>query len=321
MLRNCSVGTGAGIAGFGGNALAKKPAGKQMVKQLEKAPEVRSILRDLGLKRIPNANSAETMELSAESFYFTATEIDFGFGDLLVGDVNGDISAAFSFADVSSVSTPSGRYDDIPAGSEAWLYGSDSGTTFLRTATDSERAAALDAVSVNDVESVIVYTRSDLTGLRVDVTDPEVAGVDASQYELDRQYDPATVEATDAPTNEFVRFEITPDTAEAQSLSVESAEFQAASISGAARVVAQKVATSLGLASLGALTDSCEVKAIGCLASFVGSIGGCLKCAPACLGSPTGIGAVICVLCVFGVCSYLISGISCANALNCFSNA
>lgn len=325
LLRNCSAGAGIGIAGLSGNALAAKPAEHKEIKKLEQSPEVRSILAEFGLKKIPNKETAETAEVNGDNFSLKTTKIDFGYGDLLVGDVNGDITTVFSFDETSGKQVPGSKYDDIPSGTEAWIYGSADGTTFLRTATATEREAALSTVSVKDVDSVITYTRSDINTLRVDVTDPEEAGLNPAEYEL--KSEPTTMgsvsesNSTDVPTNELIRFEITPGGVDTASFSPESAELQPASISGPARVVAQKVATSLGLGSLGALTDSCEVKAVGCLASFVGSISGCIKCAPACVGSPTGVGLIICILCVFGVCGYLLSAYSCSVAMDCFANA
>ncbi|WP_396613649.1 hypothetical protein ACH9L7_18360 (plasmid) [Haloferax sp. S1W] len=323
LLRNCSAGAGIGIAGLSGNALAAKPTEHKEIKKIEQSPEVRSILSDLGLNKIPNKHTAETAEINGDKLSLKTTKVDFGYGQLLVGDLNGDITTVFSLDETSQKQVPGDKYDNIPSGTEAWIYGSADGTTFLRTTTDTEREAALSTVSVKDVDSVITYIRSDINTLRVDVTDPEEAGLDPTEYEIKNE--PTTMgpesSSTNVPTNEFIRFEITLGGVDTASFSPESTELQPASISGPARVVAQKVATSLGFASLGALTDSCEVKAAGCLASFIGSISGCIKCAPACVGSPTGIGIPICILCVFGVCGYLLSAYSCTVAMDCFANA
>lgn len=318
VLRNCATGAGIGISGLSSNAIAKRKTETTELRKFERTPEVRSILTELGLRRIPNEETAETTEVEGESFSLRTIQVDLGYGDLLVGSVNGEVSAAFTFDDTTTVSTPSGEYDDIPAGVDAWLLGSEDGATFLRTATDTEREAALSTVSLNDAESTLVYTRSDIDGLRVDVLEPEEAGIDPDEYDAERDKTDSTTDSAEVPTNEFIRYKITPDTNAAGSISPASATYEPEAISGPAKVVAEKIIKTLGFAGLGELTDSCAVKAVGCVASFSGSIGGCLKCSPACLGGPTGVGAVICILCVFGVCSHLLSGISCANAMNCF---
>lgn len=318
VLRSCATGAGVGISGLSGNAIAKRGANGSELKEFERTAEVQSILEELGLNRIPRRGTAETTELDGESFTLKTVQIDLGYGTLLVGSVDDEISAAFTFDSDAQKKAPNKKYDDIPTGVDAWLLGTEDEATFLRTATDEEREAALSAASLDDHESILVYTRSDIEGLHVDVLDPESVGISPDEYDVERVGADSTTDSTDVPTTEFIRYNIIPEETTAASVSPESATFEPEFISSAAKVVAKKIIKSLGFAGLGSLTDNCAVKAVGCVASFSGSIAGCLKCSPACVGSPTGVGAVICVLCVFGVCSHLLSGVSCANAMDCF---
>lgn len=151
-----------------------------------------------------------------------------------------------------------------------------------------------------------MYTRSDLDGFRVDALGPEEDQQGPGELDTDSE-------------SEFVRYEV-PTTDGGPSVAVESAEIEPERISQPVRAIAERAATTAGFTGINHFRDHCGWAIGGCVSSFAGSISGCMRCAPACLGSPTGVGLAICFLCVFGVCGHLISGLSCANAARCIEN-
>lgn len=341
LLKKSAAGASAGLAGISQPVMAKRETEKDELEKLGTMPEVRSILADLGYDEIPTHESAVTVEIEINDGKLTVVSVDFGYGSLQVGDLNGKTSAAFNFSDKMRPSVPGAgkakgngvsrgrgeknghlsvpeKYSDIPAESDAWILGSETGTRFVRTATESERKEVLSSVSVRDGENTLVYTRSDIDGFRVDVMNPEV-------NELRGEVSVQVADEPDESDGGMLRYEV--PAASSGSITSMSAGFVSASggveaqwISNPAKKVATEMAKELGFAGLDYVQDHCGWAIGGCVTGISGSISGCLKCAPACAGSVTGVGAVVCFLCVFGVCSHLLTGISCAQAVGCVEN-
>ncbi|WP_137289733.1 hypothetical protein [Natronorubrum halophilum] len=335
ILKQASVGA-AGIAGLSQPAFARRETSVDHVKRLESEAPVRSILRELGLSEIPHKDTAQTTELEGP-VDLAVTEIDFEYGVLQIGTVNDETTASFRFVgggetpDRQAASGQAGKsrersrkgtqysvpekYGELPAEADAWLLGSDTEAVFLRTATSHERQKILSDLPVNDTETTLVYTRSDIDGFRVDVVNHRedyhgVSKRDAAADSDDKGILRYTVPTTGGGST----------TASTAGFAVASTQVEPQFISNPAKTVAKEIAKQLGFASLDAVSDHCGWAIGSCATGTLGSISGCAKCAPACLGSVSGVGAVICFLCVFGVCSHLLTGISCSQALDCVTS-
>lgn len=320
VLRRTAAGASAGFAGVSSPVAARRDSKPDELRRLERTPEVGAILEELGYGSIPRKGTAETTSITADDLTLLVTEIDFGYGYLRIGRLNGETSAAFSF-ETDGESGDSGgerpyvgggppmpeKYRSVPTDSDAWLVGSETGATFVRTATGRERRTILESIPASDTESTLVYTRSDIDGFRVDVLDD---GDDPSVTDGDDGFRRYTVPTTEA----------TAVSSMSAGFAVETSAVEVEWISRPARRVAREVAEQLGWASLQAVVDHCGIPVGSCVSGALGSISGCMRCAPACVGSPTGVGAVVCFLCVFGVCSHLLTGISCTNAVDCVTD-
>lgn len=336
ILKKTSIGATAGIAGVSQPVFAERNPDRDRLDGFESDPKVRSVLAELELDGIPRSATARTKEIEGP-VNLAVTSIELEYGTLQIGELNGEMSATLLFGntdptdgkgktDQSGKGRKHGRrshpnrtlpdqYSEIPAESDAWILGSRDGATFLRTATSEERRTILSQLPVADTETTLVYTRSDIDGFRVDVTNYREDHDDVADLDLDTgstAEDETGMIRYTVPTTKSVSV-----TALSMEATVASRQIQPQFISNPAKTVAKEIAQQLGFASLDAISDHCGWAIGSCVTGTLGSISGCAKCAPACLGSVSGVGAVICFLCVFGVCSHLLTGVSCAQAMDC----
>lgn len=315
ILRN-TAGAGLAAVGMSQGVFAQKTVEQSQLSKLVQTPEMQSIVQELQLDGVTDTSRAEMRKFTGESIDLTLTDIEFASGDLYVGKLNGDIDASFVFTyhqngtKRGSHSVPE-KYRGIPQESKAALLGTEGGTIFVRTATPSEQSTALSSVPIDtdstSVESQ-VYTRSNIEGFYVDVyhqptdrdlttTDqPRLADIDSERYQVSvRGGSAVAVTESDALADRVEPLDVT---------------YQGSNV----RV--QGVIDD----AAGAFSD-CGIDIVQCVGGLEASaIFGCSSCAAPCLGSPTGIGAVLCFACVFGTCSQILNAASCGLAVNCLQN-
>lgn len=327
VLKN-SIGAGLGAAGLVQPAIATRETTSDEIDWARSQPQVQLILDELGYDSFPEQATAETKELDTDKFDMKLVSIDLGYGKLNVGKVGDKTDASFYFNEDaasggvtlpaigveppgSTETAPRQKYQNLPQGADAWLLASEDETTFLRTATQTERQNVLTAIPGENHDETMVYTRSDLDGFQVDVfnsdDEPETASMnnpEVSRYRVTPKT--GAMSAAQPATSEFVF-----NNAEVEQLA--SPEF----ISRWGKEAAKELAQDLGFSTLDAILDSCGPDVAECVATMGSKIIGCTRCAPPCAGSPSGVGAVVCFLCVFGFCSQLLSAVPCANAAAC----
>ena len=306
ILRKSAAGAGLSVAGLAQPVFAQEDTDEDELGRLEALPEVQSILRELGLNEIPNGKSAKTTEVEG-STDVAVTEVELDYGTLQIGEFDGETNAAFTFDAENSSNTPE-ELSGVPSEADAWLIGSETGAVFVRTATEGERDAILSSVPAEDTETTLVYTRSDIDGFHVDVLDP-----------IDDHETPVEAGVTtekERTDSEFVRYEVSAAD-EDSSMVLSSTEIEPETISGPAREVARQAAIRLGFESVDHATDTCGVPMTSCALGILTDIPSCLRCAPACTAGMGISGGAICFLCVFGVCSWMLTGRDCINAVRC----
>lgn len=309
------VGAGLGAAGLSQSAIAIREPTSDELEWVRSHPRVQSILNELGHSGLPQGVTAETKEVDTTEFDMKAVSLDFGYGTLQVGRVGDEVSAMFLFEDDGNARRitlpvvgigrprPPKEYQNIPEGADAWLLGAEDDAVFLRTATPAERRSILDALPGQDIGDTQMYTRSDLNGFQVD-------------------------EFNDGNDDVVARYRVTPVTGTMTGVEPASTEYDLSAveveqlatpefISRWGKAAAEELAKDLGFSSLQAVTDSCGPEIAECVVTIVGKITGCFRCGPPCAGSPSGVGAVVCFLCVFGFCSQLLSAVPCAAAAEC----
>lgn len=172
-------------------------------------------------------------------------------------------------------------YTDLPTGTEPVLFGTSDGTELRRRATDEERRAVESIVGVENQETVI-YTGDGIDGFRIDIL-------------------------PDGPEADRVRrFEVTPSDGRSLDTTAETVE----PFVGDNGVSATDLIPDPGQAC-----DDCCPPCVSCVAS----IGTCARCYFVCAGSPTGVGAVLCVACLKLFCE--VGGtVSCALCVDCLQD-
>lgn len=327
VLKKGALGTSIGITGLSQPVFAKEDTDDDELTRIERSAEVQSVLAELGYEKIPHRETAETKSFQG-SVTMSLTEVDFGFGTLKVGEFSGETSASFAFtADSDSESRSRSRdgsedkldgspipdeYSEIPSGTDAWLIGSESEAVFVRTGTDAERDAVLSNAPAKDIETTLVYTRSDTDGFYVDILDPEEALQLPENADVERQ-------SIDTDDREFLRYKV-PVTSGAGSVAVQSGEVQTQAISAPAKEIAKEALQTVAFESLEEVEDGCGAASLDCALGVLLDIPSCMRCAPACTAGMGISGGVICLLCVFGICSWLLTGMDCAEAVDCLTD-
>jgi len=153
-----------------------------------------------------------------------------------------------------------------------------------------------------DVENTLVYTGSEIDGFQVDVLDPDEG--------LEQRAETAAT-----ADNEFVRYSV-PTSGGSGAVAVEASRVEAEFISQPAKEIAKEALKQTTLTGINQVEDGCGVETFDCAISILGQISGCLKCAPACTAGMGVSGGVICFLCVFGICSWLLTGYDILRAVN-----
>lgn len=331
VLKQGAAGASLGIAGFAQPVLAKRETEARRLAEIERRPAVQDLLEELGYEEFPRSADAETMEIEGSDLEFTATTVDFGFGTLKAGTIGETTTAAFEFhasekrhssRSIRKHAAPS-AYDSIPEGTDAWLLEGEDEPTFLRTATDEERGAVLDVVPASDSESTLVYTKSDIEGFHVDVLDPDDATGPKKPTRTSKSGGAAGVGSA---SHELVRYEV-PTLEGAATIDPAKHEIEAHLISGIAKrlsspagTVAAEAAERAGFETLSAVTESCGPDMLSCALGILLDVPSCMKCAPACTAGMGVSGGAICFLCVFGICSWMLTGLDCVRAVDCIAN-
>ena len=315
MLKGAGAGLGT-VGGFGSvvqSALATRTPTDEELDRLESEPKVQTVLSELGLRRIPNRDTAEVRELDGDGFEIAMTTVEFSYGKLQVGRMGGKLDAAFAFE--GAAGDAPGQYGRMPEGVRAWLTASsETDTEFIRTATDRERDRLLAQVPTRDTEHVFAYTGT-------------VTGGDFWIDVLDDDALTAAVDTADRDPGEGVRF--IADAASVPSNLV-TQEFTDRALTGvettvqktgAVSEIVQEVLQFLAIESLDAAIDGCGDEMLDCSLSILFQIPSCLKCAPACTAGMGISGGALCFLCVFGICSWMLTGYSCINAVDCLTGS
>ncbi len=303
ILRKSATGAGvAGVAGLGQSAAAWDDDPDIDVRQLSKLPQVRSILDELNIDTIPRSKSVERNELNlleqeseeAVSSDSTVLKVEFGFGELLVGERTGETNAFFTFSDESPTDGPDRavynrlpeKYTEIPSETYAKLTGSAGDAVFTRMATDTERDAVIEDISIDSEETPRVFTGSEFDGFYVNLV--TVDGVDSQvrQFEVVPKDD-----GTAAPDDGVV------------ATAVADSEF---SINYVGTITHDDITAEASAQCCGAWCQDClEAIIWEVLAS-------CRWCAPKCSAGATLPGAIACIGCVGMLCSSVLTTTYCA---------
>ncbi|SEL33539.1 hypothetical protein [Haloferax larsenii] len=316
-----TVGAGIGTAGFSSEVFAKKPPNQKVFNKVRKSNKVQSILDELGEKNL-QYEDAETTELSGDSLSLKRVEFDLGYGSLFVGLVNeNQVDTAFKFDQESDRTAPNSEYSDVPKSTSAWLYAKKDNVVFYRTATSEEKKAALSRIEKANEDNAIVYLMSDSTNVYVEIPNPSEESISTDEINYSQDSDIDALNDPSQQTQKIVRYTIE-TTQEDGTFSPASATIQPSGVvDKAAREIAETVIKEAGFASLDELTDTCADETIACAVGIAGQVSGCLRCAPVCTTSITPVTGALCVLCLYGVCSWILTGASCIGAVDCFSNA
>ncbi|APX95300.1 hypothetical protein BB347_01015 [Natronorubrum daqingense] len=324
MLKKSAVGASVGATGLSQSVIATRDTESDELEEFEALPEVQSILDKLGETGLPGVDAPETKELVGDTIELVVTEVEFEYGILQIGQINGETSAAFAF-EWENPSNGEGnphrrdegrgnahgrtnvpeQYREIPAGTTAWLLGDDDETVFRRTATDREREVALTEVQVSGDQEAVAYTESDVDGIFVNVFDTSEDELKAWRYVLPAEdvatFDPESTEISSVGSPELI--------AHSDGVSGEvSVQFAHDNIPDPREYAKDVIETTLP----GAAGD-CGYEAGECVAGIITSISSCYRCAPGCAAGSTGVGAVVCVACVFAMCSHVLTGTSCVG--------
>ncbi|AGB14759.1 hypothetical protein Halru_0107 [Halovivax ruber XH-70] len=300
---------GAGAFGFAPTSITWESADSDEFERLRAAPEVQSILSELKLDSLPE--KAEKTELKVtESTTYSATRIEIDFGTLYFGDFGGETSAGFEFSGSNYRNIRSEKYRKIPSSVDAWLIGLDNDTIFIRTATDEEKSPILSQIPVNESDDTSVYTGSNISGFRVDVVQrpPELnEGLRTNKSQIGLE----AIQDTELKT---YHVNAGVSNCSTESVPVSSLHISADDVS-VERITTQGIVDDVTdlFGDLGAVAGDCGNPIIGCISAIGVSIFGCGRCVPVCASSPTGVGAVLCIGCVYLFCDWLLSGIACVG--------
>jgi len=316
-----TVGAGIGTVGFSSEVFAKKPTDQEVFNKVRKSNKVQSILNELGEKNL-RYEGAETTELRGDSLSLKRVEFNLEYGSLLVGIVNGNqVDTAFEFNQESGRTAPNSEYSDIPKNTSAWLYANDDEVIFYRTATTKEKEAALSRIEKADDDNAIVYLMSGSANIYVEVPNPSEENINTDDINYSQDSDIDAHKDPDRQTHEIVRYTIETTQEDATFSPASGMVLASGVIDDAAREIVETVIQEAGFAGLDVLTDTCADESIACALGIAGQVSGCLKCAPICATSITPVTGALCVLCLFGVCSWLLTGATCLGAVDCYSSA
>lgn len=304
------LGTAGGLGSMVQSVVATRTPTDAELDLLEGKQKVQTILSELGLRRIPNRDTAEVRELNSDVSNMAVTTVEFDYGTLQVGRIGDEIHASFSFENAAG--NAPGQYGKMPEGTNASLMmSSPTEVEFIRMATERERSVILSSIPVRDDESVSIHVGTHTGGnFWIDVPD-ETAVVETAETpgldddEILRYTVDAGMSSQEIMTNEH------------QFVDISQSEISVDAVSGPAKAIADVVLDVLKVETINELQDSCGDEIAGCVADLVGSLVTCYKCAPACTVGASATAGIICFLCVFGICSQLLTGYSCANAADC----
>ena len=271
VLKRAGVGAGVGLASLSGGAAAEETtADPDLVERMERSPEVRSLLADVG-----GSLSGEAVRKHAVGDRVTVAAADLSAGTLLYAeDADGNADALLTL-DGRGL----GTYEAVPEGTSPVLFGTSEGTLLRRMATERERRAVEDVVGVSG-EETIVYTGTEYDGFRLDVQPEDPRAEEARRYEVtpaDGRSLDTTTETLEPFDDDLMTHSIIDDPEEA--------------------------------------CDDCCPPCVSCVAS----LGTCGRCYFVCAGSPTGVGAILCVACLKVFCE--ISGVySCGFCIDCLQD-
>lgn len=277
-----TIGGGIGISTVGltqSTAAARsKDVDRAEISRIESSEKVQQLLDDVGGVALPVGRATQTV-LGEES-HVTVTEIENKYGSLVYIEPDNNEPEAMFF--LSEEGPRPRNYSDLPDETSPTLFATDDGSEFRRHATDAEHAKLASVVDEQQ-EDTTAFTGSDIDGFYVDV---RRSGSAQSLVENEEQ---------------TLRYHVRLDHA---STSTASDDIRATSVSTA------------WTPSLPSIPDEAVEECAPDCTSCIASVGSCSRCALVCAGSPTGIGAVKCAVCIKIACS-LGGGVSCAACSGC----
>lgn len=305
------LGTAGGLGGMVQSALATRSPTDEELDRLEAEQKVQTVLSELGLRRIPNRDTAEVRELDGDGFEIAMTTVEFDYGTLQIGRMGEKLDAAFAFDDATGRAP--GEYGQMPEGVEAWVTASsETETEFIRTATDRERAELVTQTPTKDTDHVFAYTGTVTGGdFWVDVLDDDALTRSVDTEERGPGEGVRFVAGVASPPSSLVTQEFSDRALATADVTVEK--------TGAVSEIVSEVIQFIAIESLDAAVEGCGDEMLDCAISILGQIPGCLKCAPACTAGMGISGGALCFLCVFGICSWILTGYTCLNAVDCLT--
>lgn len=274
-----------GSLGIGAVGLAQSTAASQSadvdraeISRIESSEKVQRLLDDVGGVALPVGRATQTV-LGEES-HVTVTELENKYGEVVYIEPSDNEPEAMFF--LSEEGPRPQKYSDIPDETSPTLFATDSGTALRRHATDAEHAELASIVDERQ-EDTTAFTGSDVDGFYVDVRASD------------------SVQCLGENEEQTLRYHVQPDHA---STATAANDIQTASVS------------TSWTPSLPSIPDEAVEECAADCTSCISSIGGCSRCALVCAGSPTGIGAVKCAVCIKIACS-LGGGVSCAACSGC----
>lgn len=198
LLRK-SAGTGLGVAGLSQTAAAWEEADPGDINRIRQSSEVRSILNELGRKRLPKDGQTRTFAVEGRGEIST-TKVELEYGTLRFGEFGDDRNVNFSFDTITHSEVPL-KFADIPAGTEPILIANGDDVTGSREATERERDVVLSTVP-DQGDRATVSTRSDINGFHVIVANntSDTDNIEIKQYTVqfpDTSVSPALRDTSD----------------------------------------------------------------------------------------------------------------------------
>ncbi|WP_124190423.1 hypothetical protein [Natrarchaeobius oligotrophus] len=310
VLKKSATSTGIGIIGSSQSVFAARNTKSNEQKQLEKLDEVQLILNELEEEKLPGIEKFETIESNSSDVVLT--KVEFPYGTMRVGKVGNTIEAAFEFSDSENSniysSKPPKKYREIP-GEGGWLLSDGDEIVFRRNATRQEQEAALAESSLEEDEVVDVYAESGIAGLKILSVDESGDEFEVKEYIVHSDSDSASIVSTEISSLKDTEL-IAHSSASSDDLSTNVTHNSVPD----PRDIAEEFIES---ESIDDPVYDCGTQLTWCVRSIAVTTSSCARCAPGCLGSPTGVGAAICVICVLATCSHLITGGVCIAAMDC----
>lgn len=163
-----AAGGAAGLAGVSQTAIAWAQPTEEELSELQDEPNVRAVLSELGLHRLPNSmrKASNTMGAGEDAPEFELWEGELEYGTLHVGRIDRLTNVVFEFAKDFRSTAPR-RFRNIPEGTEP-LVSAEEGEAFVRrSATEGEQAAIDQLLPVSGAK--LVHTSTNADGFLIDV--------------------------------------------------------------------------------------------------------------------------------------------------------